>query len=238
MVLSPREQQKFQFQGKGRAFLQVARSRWTIPPFDLSFTGNDPRGVLKSTDPRPPTGVFLGPNSIITENTDLTYKPIAQAGSKVPKGWRVENEVTSVEMDLVYSDDPLIKPFFRPPGLRGTGYFGFGGIIDPGWVSLVIIRENFNQVPLIYYEVHYYYAGVLKVSPDITSAREAERIKLVFLPQCGLGEDSCPLPAGQQTMLGFFVSIDPNTQANRIVNPRNPMAIEGEQNFTPFMSMI
>ncbi|KAF0246457.1 MAG: hypothetical protein FD167_3460 [bacterium] len=84
------------------------------PAVDLSFSGNDPKGVLKKIDPRPATGTFI--------KIDKFNEPRKTKNSNVEnqcgiKEWRFEYDPSQpIIGDLLYNDDPDIKQQLRTGG--------------------------------------------------------------------------------------------------------------------------
>lgn len=214
----------FTFQGEAKIFLGVPRQDWGIPPVQFSFKGNDPRNVLKRTQPRPAQGgIYLGSASDCVENVEETLEEVPQANSSiVPLDYRTIKEVVSVEATSNYSADPYTARFFRPNGADGGYYFTWGGKAEKDKTSCLLVREN--KIPKVtrFFEAHYIPWGVSMASKVISSDKKVTLLNFKFLPVAARGPDNCPLPFGQQTLVGWYFRILPDG-TNELVHPLFPM---------------
>lgn len=230
------QQQQYCFQGPAYVFVKTRRERYTVPPLDLSYSGNDSLDILPEFLPRPSTGWFLGPTQNLVEDWGQNLNEVPQNGnsSKVPADHRVSDENYSIKGLANFAGLAKVAALFQPNGLSNGSYFSFGGHPNPKKCSVLIIRVNNLQEPQDYYEAHYYYQCAIVPSKVQTTPKGYQVLDINLLPECGLREDGCYLPIGQQAMVGWFFRVDQNTGNNALVHPSYPDVDLSTPSFAPY----
>lgn len=217
MTLVPRtntnqyETQNFTFEGEAWVFINAVRTGWgafvnlgDAPPIALFFSGNDRRKVLRKHIVRPATGDFLKFNDL-TEIRNGSPKKKEQATSSVAESWSIVEETERIKGQLLYTDDPYLKRYFRFSGTNDGTTFSHGGKTTREHLSLLVVRKNnLKQYP-DYYECHFYQRGI--ILPANEPAIKGGIIEFEYLPAMAKKQDgSCETP-GKQTMFGWYVRV-------------------------------